>query len=69
MNALIGLGEMHIFKFFVEADGDDRGWPVMRYKVPFSFDAADMVCCCLMSCGRSGLEERLHVPAESAVVF
>jgi hypothetical protein len=25
VNALTGLGEMHIFKFFVEADGDDRG--------------------------------------------
>ena len=25
---LIGLGEMHLFKFYV----DDDGWPVMRYK-------------------------------------
>jgi hypothetical protein len=49
VNALTGLSEMHIFKFFVEADGDDRGWPVMRYKVPFSFDAVDMLCRCLMS--------------------
>ena len=24
----IGLGEMHLFKFYV----DDDGWPVMRYK-------------------------------------
>jgi hypothetical protein len=44
VNVLTGLGEMHIFKFFVEADGDNRGWPVMRYKVPFSFDATDMLC-------------------------
>ena len=32
-NKLIGLGEMHIFKFYVEEKGDDMGWPVMRYKV------------------------------------
>jgi hypothetical protein len=69
VNALTGLGEMHIFKFFVEADGDDRGWPVMRYKVHFSFDAAYMLCRCLVSCRRSSLEERLHVPAAAAVVF
>ena len=25
---LIGLGEMHLFKFYV----NDDGWPVMRYK-------------------------------------
>ena len=25
---LIGLGEMHLFKFYV----DDDGWPIMRYK-------------------------------------
>ena len=25
---LIGLGEMHLFKFYM----DDDGWPVMRYK-------------------------------------
>ena len=32
-NKLIGLGEMHFFKFYVEEKGDDMGWPVMRYKV------------------------------------
>ena len=32
-NKLIGLGEMHLFKFYVEEKGDDMGWPVMRYKV------------------------------------
>ena len=32
-NKLIGLGEMHLFKFFVEENGDDMGWPVMCYKV------------------------------------
>ena len=32
-NKLIGLGEMHLFKFYVEETGDDMGWPVMRYKV------------------------------------
>jgi hypothetical protein len=32
-NKLFGLGEMHLFKFYVEEDGGDRGWPVMRYKV------------------------------------
>ena len=32
-NKLIGLGEMHLFKFYVEENGDDMGWPVMRYKV------------------------------------
>jgi hypothetical protein len=32
-NKLSGLGEMHLFKFFVEEDGEDRGWPVIRYKV------------------------------------
>ena len=33
MNKLIGLGKMHLFKFYVEEKGDDMGWPVMRYKV------------------------------------
>jgi hypothetical protein len=32
-NKLSGLGKMHLFKFYVEEDGEDRGWPVMRYKV------------------------------------
>jgi hypothetical protein len=32
-NKLSGLGEIHLFKFYVEEDGEDRGWPVMRYKV------------------------------------
>jgi hypothetical protein len=32
-NKLSRLGEMHLFKFYVEEDGEDRGWPVMRYKV------------------------------------
>ena len=32
-NKLIGLGKMHLFKFYVEETGDDMGWPVMRYKV------------------------------------
>ena len=32
-NKLIGLGEMHLFKFYIEEKGDDMGWPVMRYKV------------------------------------
>ena len=32
-NKLIGLGEMHLFKFYVEENGNDMGWPVMRYKV------------------------------------
>ena len=32
-NKLIGLGEMHLFKFYVEENGDGMGWPVMRYKV------------------------------------
>ena len=32
-NKLIGLGEMHLFKFYVEEKGDDMGWLVMRYKV------------------------------------
>ena len=32
-NKLIGLGEMHLFKFYVEHKGDNMGWPVMRYKV------------------------------------
>ena len=32
-NKLIGLGEMHLFKFYVKEKGDDMGWPVMRYKV------------------------------------
>jgi hypothetical protein len=32
-NKLSGLGEMHLFKFYVEEDGEDRGWPIMRYKV------------------------------------
>ena len=32
-NKLIGLGEMHLFKFYVEEKGDNMGWPVMRYKV------------------------------------
>ena len=32
-NKLIRLGEMHLFKFYVEENGDDMGWPVIRYKV------------------------------------
>lgn len=36
-NKLTGLGEMHLFKFYVEEDGDNVGWPVMRYKVCLSF--------------------------------
>ena len=32
-NKLIELGEMHLFKFYVEEKGDDMDWPVMRYKV------------------------------------
>ena len=32
-NKLIGLGKMHLFKFYVEETGDDMGWPVMQYKV------------------------------------
>ena len=32
-NKLIGLGEMHLFKFYVEEKGDDMGWLVMHYKV------------------------------------
>ena len=30
---LIGLGEMHLFKFYVEENGDNMGWLVMHYKV------------------------------------
>jgi hypothetical protein len=32
-NKLSRLGEMHLFKFYVEEDAEDRGWPVMRSKV------------------------------------
>ena len=32
-NKLIRLGEMHLFKFYVEEKGDNMGWLVMRYKV------------------------------------
>ena len=32
-NKLIGLGEMHLFKFYVEQNGDDMGWPVIHYEV------------------------------------
>ena len=32
-NKLIALGEMHLFKFYIEEKSDDMGWPVMRYKV------------------------------------
>jgi hypothetical protein len=28
-NKLSGLGEMHLFKFYVEEHGEDRGWPVL----------------------------------------
>jgi hypothetical protein len=30
---LSGFGKMHLFKFYVEEDGEDRGWLVMHYKV------------------------------------
>ena len=36
-NKLIGLGEMHLFKFYVEEKGNDMGWPIMRYKVRSQF--------------------------------
>ena len=32
-NKLIGLGKMHLFKFYVEKNRDDMGWPVIRHKV------------------------------------
>ena len=32
-NKLIGLGEMHLFKFYVEEKGNNMGWPIMRYKI------------------------------------
>ena len=32
-NKLIELGEMHLFKFYFEENGDDMGWLVMQYKV------------------------------------
>jgi hypothetical protein len=32
-NKLSGLEKMHLFRFYVEEDGEDRGWPVMLYKV------------------------------------
>ena len=32
-NKLIGLGEMHLFKFYVEKNGDDMGWPIILYMV------------------------------------
>jgi hypothetical protein len=32
-NKLSGLGEMHLFKFYMEENGEDRDWPVMWYKV------------------------------------
>ena len=32
-NKLIGLGEMHLFKFYVEEKCNDMDWLVMRYKV------------------------------------
>ena len=32
-NKLIGLREIHLFKFYVEEKGNDIGWPVMHYKV------------------------------------
>ena len=33
VDKLIGLGEMHLFKFYVEEKGNDRDWPVMRYRI------------------------------------
>ena len=32
-NKFIGLGEMHLFKLYVEEKDNDMGWLVMRYKV------------------------------------
>ena len=32
-NKLIGFGEMHLFKLYVEEKGDNMGWLIMRYKV------------------------------------
>ena len=32
-NKLIGLGEMHLFKFYVEEKGNDMSWLLMHYKV------------------------------------
>ena len=36
-NKFIGLGEMHLFKFYIEEKGNNMGWPVMRYKVRSQF--------------------------------
>ena len=35
-NKLIGLGEMHLFKFYVEEKGNDMGWPVIMCRSPIS---------------------------------
>jgi hypothetical protein len=32
-NKLLGLKEMHLFKFYIEEYGEDQEWPVMRYKL------------------------------------
>jgi hypothetical protein len=32
-NKLSRLKEMHLLKFYMEEDGEERGWPVMLYKV------------------------------------
>ena len=32
-NKLIGLREMHLFKFYIEEKSNNMDWPVMRYKV------------------------------------
>ena len=31
-NAIERHGDMHLFKFYVVEEGDDAGWPMMRYK-------------------------------------
>lgn len=31
-NKIVGLGDKYLFKFYIEENGDDRGWLVMQYK-------------------------------------
>ena len=42
-NKLIGLGKIHLFKFYVEEKDNNMGWPIMRYKVILKFYLCELL--------------------------
>jgi hypothetical protein len=60
-NSLSRLGDMHLFKFFVEEDGNDCKWPVMRYKVPLNSKVKNDCSLSLVLCTCIGVPNALEL--------